>query len=102
MNHTLKEMFSCSKRIVEDGGDTWDCELGPYCLRCIISTVFGNLNDVKGINHPFFSMNAIPGYDDPMLKAIEKIVAHGDTGIKHTRESAMRLIDAVLISLGEE
>jgi hypothetical protein len=101
----VRRLLVKARAILADGGDTNPCDFGAYCVRCCLGLAQTDLTDELG-DGPDFLESLLTAAIDPLvlltprdyrlLHAVRYCAEAGDDGVKHTRASALSLIDVVL------
>lgn len=96
-------LLRMARQTVVDGGDTDPCEIGQYCLRCCVSIAKSDFDDVHESGAPLgvvlldVVQNTFTPHDsDRILLEAIALVRKRDSGITHTKESALALLDEII------
>ncbi len=85
------QVLRLTHEVVEKGGDSHHCRIGQYCLRCCVAIA-------KTQYDRELDASAIEEEDcDLPLNDARCAIARQDGGISHTRDSALALIEKVMI-----
>ena len=105
MDPEVRRLLTKARAILADGGDANPCVLGAYCVRCCLSIAQTDLTAQLG-DGPDFLESLLTAAINPivilsprdyrLLRAVRYCQEAGDDGVRHTRASALALIDGVL------
>ena len=92
---TALDVLREARHVVENGGDSTSCKIGPFCLRCCLALAKTALDRRAG-KEPGWPVDFWLTMGDLPLLSARDAVAKYDGGVAHDQASALALLGRVI------